>query len=89
MSSHEYRSPAAATSRDESLPPGDPAERPTIEPTDALPTEDLDEPDQDRKSAGGTVPAPPPSSGEEPAPPPADPAQRPTIEPTDALPTRE
>lgn len=58
-------------------PPVDPADRPTIEPSDALPTE------------APPVPASGHTSGEEPTPPPVDPADRPTIEPGDALPTEE
>jgi len=78
-------------------PPVDPAERPTIEPTDALPTEENNEPglveaaktffgdetpDEDSQRLTAT-------SAAEPTPPLIDPAERPRIEPTDALPTDE
>jgi hypothetical protein len=78
-------------------PPVDPEERPSIEPDDALPTGDDDEPSLTEKakslfSDGEPDENPGPSvttSGSEPTPPPADPAERPRIEPSDALPTSD
>jgi len=78
-------------------PPVDPAERPRIEPTDALPTGEREEESglierakslfTAEKTDDETDPGRAASSAVEPTPPPVDPAERPRIEPTDALPT--
>jgi len=74
-------------------PPVDPEERPRIEPSDALPTEDDDEPGlvEEAKSLFSEGESedelqPTVTAGVEPTPPPAEPAERPRIEPSDALP---
>jgi hypothetical protein len=96
----ENRFPASAanSTREPTPPPVDPADRPTIEPTDALPTEKQDEPGlldkakslfSDEATGDAPAPAPVTASRVEPTPPPVNPADRPTIEPTDALPTEE
>ena len=77
-------------------PPVDPAHRPRIEPTDALPAEEDEKPgiaDKAKSLLGDgehdSRPAQPVTPGEEPMPPQVDPAERPRIEPADALPTEE
>lgn len=88
--------PAATPQGEPTPPPIDPAERPRIEPTDALPTEDHEEPSlldeakallTEKTGDEESSPTPAETPAAEPTPPPADPADRPRIEPTDALPT--
>ena len=89
---------AASSAVEPTPPPVDPAERPSIDPTDALPTgEQQDEASgliegakslfSAVKTVEDTAPGGAASSAVEPTPPPVDPAERPRIEPTDALPT--
>jgi len=91
------RQPPEATSAAEPTgPPVDPAERPRIEPSDALPTDgQKEEPGlvetaksflSDDKSDVNPQPRPA-TSAAEPTPPPVDPDDRPRIEPSDALPS--
>jgi hypothetical protein len=97
-------SAAGNTSAEEPTPPpAAPSERPRIEPTDALPSEDQDDTgllDKAKSLVGNEGPdqegtdedsSPSPASTPEraPKPPPVDPADRPRIEPTDALPNDE
>lgn len=73
------RSRTATSPEEPTPPPVDPEDRPTIEPSDALPTEASSDP----------VTALEETRTQEPTPPPVDPADRPTITPSDALPTKD
>jgi hypothetical protein len=83
-------SAAAASTVEPTGPPADLADRPSIEPVDALPTDEQDEPGpvHDRTTDAPAAPAAA-NPAVEPTPPPLDPADRPHIEPTDGLPTNE
>jgi hypothetical protein len=88
--------PETTSAAEPSGPPVDPAERPRIEPTDALPADEDGKPGLAEKAKSflgdgehDSRPAQPATPGEEPTPPPVNPAERPRIEPADALPTEE
>ena len=84
------------SAQDPEPPPVRPAGRPTIEPTDAMPSEGAGQPGilhevtssfREEDDEGSDTSAPRADAAAEPSPPPVDPADRPTIEPADAMPT--